>query len=244
MIKVFQGLKEKRKNKAVQKNSEKLASKNSTYEGRLGAMDFLQGVGTEEAIYGLLRRFEYTYDHSIKDKDEKERVREIVAGFGADAVKPLVKFISTRTNIGTPIDILKQVVSEDEFVSYMCDAMGQGEILFDKNESERRLEILEHLKHYQSQRIVDQILTFFDSSDEPTRIAALEALRAQPTEKLRDPLLRAMIETGPESPRLVFSIAEVFAETDWTFKEERREIGALLPPEFNINKAGRIFRRK
>ena len=40
-------------------------------------------------MLALLGRFEMTYEHSMKDASEKERVTNLVLGLGQDAVKPL-----------------------------------------------------------------------------------------------------------------------------------------------------------
>ena len=72
--------KESRGKSAVESASKRVMTKHLQSPDRFAAMEKLREVGTDDALYGLARRFSYVYDKSIEDEQEKEWVTETLIG--------------------------------------------------------------------------------------------------------------------------------------------------------------------
>ena len=80
------------KNK-IEKYARKLRKKDTPVEERESIAEWLAEDGSDDAILALLGRFEMTYEHGMKDAQEKARVESLVLGLGSKAVGPLETFL-------------------------------------------------------------------------------------------------------------------------------------------------------
>ena len=56
----------------VKRHIKRLSNLNAQKDERAGSAHWLAENGSEEAILGLLKRFELTYEHRMKDTEEKK----------------------------------------------------------------------------------------------------------------------------------------------------------------------------
>jgi hypothetical protein len=74
--------KEKREERARAGNIQRAINKYSQSGDRYKAMEALASEGSDEALYGLMRRFGMMYDKSIEDEQEKEWVFDTLVSKG------------------------------------------------------------------------------------------------------------------------------------------------------------------
>src|SRR4028118_2257848 len=81
--------KDERAEKSREKTISRALNKYAQSPDRLRALEALAQDGTEEALFGLLRRFGFQYDKSIEDEHEKEWVCDTLVSKGSSALPAL-----------------------------------------------------------------------------------------------------------------------------------------------------------
>ena len=77
---------EGKEQRTVQRAGKKLLNKYQQTQERKRAIDILAGVGSEEAIVALLKRYQFRTESTIVDEDEKETVFNVCVNLGERAV--------------------------------------------------------------------------------------------------------------------------------------------------------------
>src|SRR5690349_10025048 len=80
---------------------------------RFKSLQALRDDGSEEALYGLLRRFGMMYDKTIEDEQEKDWVFEVLAEKGQTILPSLKKYLATADSISWPLRLLDKVADRE-----------------------------------------------------------------------------------------------------------------------------------
>src|SRR3989338_6198047 len=141
----FQRWSKQRERSKLSKSIRTISNKHTLAENRLAAMDRLESIGSEDALCGLLARYNFTIsDKSIQDLEEKERVESILIEFGERAVPALKRFIESSTSIAWPVRILKKLISEDSLIHFLLGRVSTEEIVFNERLLDKNVELLNH----------------------------------------------------------------------------------------------------
>src|SRR5688572_17951857 len=103
--------KEGREQSAVEKSSKRVMNKHAQSADRFVALEKLKEIGTDEALYGLVRRFSYNYDKTIEDEQEKEWVASALAALGARALPALRRYLKQATTLSYPLRVLESIAT-------------------------------------------------------------------------------------------------------------------------------------
>src|SRR5882757_5837830 len=76
---------------------------------RFKDLQALRNDGSEEALYGMLRRFGMMYDKSIEDEQEKDWVFETLAEKGPTIIPALERYLASAESISWPLRLLDKV---------------------------------------------------------------------------------------------------------------------------------------
>jgi hypothetical protein len=82
----------------------------------LHAAEVLLELGTDEAYYGMLKRYDMTLDKGYMDHDEKAYVKELLVGQGEAVIEPIRRFMKDSPNVNWPERILSDVLDDDDKV--------------------------------------------------------------------------------------------------------------------------------
>src|SRR6188508_3329947 len=80
---------------------------------RFAAMEGLKEIGTDDALYGLCRRFSFVYDKSQQDEEEKQWVEDTLVDLGDRSIGPLRRFIMQGETVSFPLRVLEKIASPD-----------------------------------------------------------------------------------------------------------------------------------
>src|SRR5215213_1997738 len=100
--------KEGREQSAVERHSRRVMSKHSQSADRFAALEKLRDIGTEDALYGMLRRFGYVYDKTSEDEQEKEWIATSLEAMGPRALGPLRRWIKETGTRSWPLRVLEK----------------------------------------------------------------------------------------------------------------------------------------
>lgn len=220
---------------------QKLNHRNSLHDDRTAAIEALTRDGSHDAIFGLLRRFDWTTDKQADDRTEKDYVCQVLEDELKDgAPEAIRRFILESENVAFPIQVYFHVRPEDEVVGAVLEALAQ-EVRRDSFKPDKKVRLLDSLRGHPDPRIAAEVGPLLEDFDEPVRYGAVEVLLEQEGEGIRERLLEAMLRPEEESQRIRSRILRGFAERGWTVGERRDAVRGVLDRGMDIDAEGRVI---
>ena len=96
------------KEKSLQKTIEKATNKLSQQPDRWAALEKLRDDGTDEALFGLCKRFGITSNKGVEDEQEKHWVVNTLVEKGTVSLPPLVRYMKGADQLGFPLRVLER----------------------------------------------------------------------------------------------------------------------------------------
>lgn len=225
----FLGLGAGAADKAMSKHVQKLVHPYVQHEDRLRAAEVLAQIGTEEALFNLLKRYDLTLDKSYQDMDEKVYVKDLLVAKGEAAVEPIRKFLKVSENVNWPERILIYILEDDaKVLAVLLDALESTRDSGDMK-GQKRARLLSLFTKYLDPRIPKAVLPFLYDFDEGVRFTAVEILDAQADPSTREELFAVMTGPDEESTRVRRRILEVFVKHGWSVAEWMDTVEGWLP---------------
>jgi hypothetical protein len=237
--------KEKRGERARSRNIARAVNKYAQSADRLKALEGLADDGSDEALYGLLRRFGMMYDKTIEDEQEKEWVFETLCEKGASALPAVKRYLFSADSISWPLRLLDRVApSKDEEMAMLEEVMARHEPGYERDPT-KKMQFLSHLATLKHPRSAVLAVPYLKDMDEGVRYTAAETLVRQKDEAVaRQPLLELFGSDQEESLRIRLRIAEGFVELGWTVQGFRPAIEKKLPDAYTIDREGHIKKKQ
>jgi hypothetical protein len=210
-------------------------------EDRLPALEKLREIGSEEAIYGMCRRFGFVYDKSQEDEYEKRWVEDALTDMGDRALPPLRRFILNGESLSYPLRVLEKIAEPPKVLEILDELMAREEPGYTRH-PERKIQMLTWLGVWRGAapaEIARRIAPYVADFDETVRFTAVDALaHARPDEaSTREALVAALVRPEEESRRILVRVAEVLAERGWAAPGEAvAKLVAAKLPEFSLEK--------
>ncbi len=231
--------KEKRQQRKLESAIARLTNPYMQGPERMRGADTLLQIGSDEAIYGLLKRFTIRASNGVVDEEEKEQVYGMLVGLGAAAIPPIERFIRREDQTYQALRALSALLPEDEVVRIIGAALEELGPDYMRN-PERKLHLIQHLAELRNPGVLPILLPFLDDFDENVRFQTINGLKEQADEAAREPLLTRLCGEEEQSLRLKKRIIEVIEELGWTVKGFRKQVEELLPKGHSLDKAGHI----
>jgi hypothetical protein len=218
---------------------------------RYAAMEKLKEIGTDEALYGLCRRFGYNYDKTIEDEQEKQWVQDTLTDLGEKAIPPLKRWILQGETVSYALNVLENVAPQEKVIEVIDELIQREEPGYARH-PQKKIQLLSWLGEWNAAKPAEaarRIVPYLKDFDETVRFTAVEALwHAKPDEEsTRGPLFDALLRPEEESRRILVRIAEVLAERGWAADQAQAERLAQLVaaklPEFSIDKDRRLVKK-
>ncbi|MFH1727248.1 MAG: hypothetical protein ABIA04_02370 [Pseudomonadota bacterium] len=244
LIEFFGKRKEQKAQKQLHRYCNIVANKKLKNEDREIAIEELKKIGSKEAIFGLLHRYDFIYEKLIEDRQEKELVMSIVLSFKEKSIAPLKKYLKESSTVGWPVKILKELIPEEEVVSLLLEVLTTEEMSFQRDEMEKNIDVLNTLTEFNDIRIADKVLPFLDGDfDDQTKLSAIEIMGKLKAESGREKLLTLFV--NKETPvRLKTEILAVLIKAGLPVTGFRKTIEEMLPSGYDITREGKIILRK
>ncbi len=245
--------KEGRAKSALERHIKKTMNKFIQSPDRFAAMESLKAIGSDEALYGLCRRFGYVYDKTIEDEQEKQWVEDTLVAFGDRALPALRRFIMQGETISFPLRVLEKIAERDKVLEVVDELLAREEPGYTRS-PEKKIQVLHWLGEWKAApppEIARRIVPYLKDFDETVRFTSVEALaHAKPDEaQSRVPLLEALVRPEEESRRILVRIAEVLGDRRWRvddppeMKDRVAAVAAATLPEFTLDKDGKLSRK-
>lgn len=240
----FDGLfdKDKRQQRSLERAIARLTNPYMQSPERMRGADALLEIGSEEAIYGLLKRFTIRASNGVVDEEEKEQVYGMIIGLGERAIPPLKKFILREDQTYHALRALSELLPVDEVVQIIHESLEAIGTEYMRN-PERKTHLIQHLAETRHPRALEVLVPFLKDHDEGVRFQTVNALKEQGNEEARVPLIECLCDPEEESLRLRKRIVEVLCETGWEVKGYRKKVEERLPKGYVVDKAGKIKER-
>src|SRR5262249_4247764 len=126
--------KEGRSRSALERHIKKVNDKFVAAAERCRAMTNLREIGTDDARYGLLRRFAFVSEGKVmmgemSDEAEKQWVIDTMVDLGERAFAPVRRFLLEGETVSNPLRILEHIAKPDkvlEVIDEMCEREEPG----------------------------------------------------------------------------------------------------------------------
>jgi len=242
MFKSIKSFLKKRKEKSIQKAIKTLCNKKTNKDSRYAAIEKLEEEAktNDVALIGLIKRFNFSVDHSIQDTKEKEVVKSIIIKHVPRSIPLLKNNLLKEFNISWTLQTLKESLSEEEIVQQLLSALIYDDISFSINDIEKNLEILNILRDYKQDYIYNKIKGFLESHDERIRFSTMELLAIQSPERAAKDLAIYINDESMENIRLRRRVLELYKENAWKVPNPQMYKGGKICDGIYINSKGLI----
>jgi hypothetical protein len=235
----------KREERARAGNIQRTINKYSQSGDRYKAMEGLATEGSDEALYGLMRRFGMMYDKSIEDEQEKEWVFDTLVSKGESALPAVKRYLVSAESVSWPLRVLQKVApSKDAELDSVAEVLARHEPGYERDPT-KKIQLIRHLGLMKHEKGPALVVPYLADADEGVRFATIEALFAFKNEEAaRDKLLELFVSDSEESLRLRIRIAEGFADLGWLVQGYRGGVNKKLPDGFQLDREGHILKLK
>jgi hypothetical protein len=228
--------------KAAAKWAERAADKRAQNYDRQEAITELAGMGTPEAAAALLKRFNFVMDPSITDAEEKQLAFEGVLKAGKGAIAPVRAYAAKAESLAWPMKILKELVSEEEFVDELCSWLERWDTEYAKF-IDPKLQLLVALEDFKSPKIGETVAPFLEDVNEPARFHAVATTLAQADEACVPALVEVLVDE--ESLRIKNKILAGISAQGWSIPDDLREdTRKAMPGGWGVDANGRITKHE
>lgn len=240
----FRNFRQKRQEKAIEKNASLVANPKVSREERVAAIEYLVAQSdTAKVVPALLKRFEFSLEHGINDTREKEAVMEGLAAFGATIAPLIVEHLRSTSRIAWPIKTLKKITSAEQVRDALVSCLDFGDVSFDQHKVDKNYDILCYLHEYQLPTpAIKSLFAFLSNLDERVRFAATEVLVEQENnaDEIAQRLEPFLLDHTPENSRIHQAVVQAFVKRKWhitdrqNFKVGPFDFGLVINNQFQL----------
>lgn len=201
------------KDKSLQRTVDKALNKLAQQPDRWSAMEALRKDGTDEALYGLCRRFSVVSNKASEDEQEKQWVEEVLVGKGEVALGAIRRYLKNHAQLSFALKVLGQIVSRDKALE-VIDELLAAEPPGYARDPERKLDVLRWLHEWSGgsgDDMVPRVAPYLKDHAEDVRYFAAEALLRSDFKLVAPYLIAALINPEEEAGRLKRRLAEILA---------------------------------
>ncbi len=208
---------------------------------RQEAIHALVGMKSLESAEPLLRRFTFSCEPSITDREEKDLVFGAIVAVGAAILPALRAQVKKADTVGWPLRIARGVLDDDAYVAEVLEWLAPWDTEYAKF-IDPKLQILAALADVRDEAIAPAVERFLEDVNEEARFNSVAALFAQEAEAVSAALLGAL--AGDESVRVRSRIADELLARQWPVPAEHRDrVRKGLPSGFSIDAEGLMTKR-
>jgi HEAT repeat protein len=218
------------KEKALQRAIERATNKLAQQADRWAAMEQLQKDGSEDALYGLCKRFGVTSMKQVEDEQEKNWVVDVLVGFGAAALPAITRYVKSGPQLSFALKAVERIGTPAQVLAVVDRILADEEPGYTRD-PERRLDVIRwlgELERIPAGERVGRIAPYLKDFDQNVRCAAADALSPHDAALIGDALLAAFLRPEEESGRFRRQIAEILAEKKIPLAGKGAEVAPLL----------------
>jgi len=237
------------KERALQKTIDKATNKLAQQVDRWGALEKLKEDGTEDALYGLCRRFGITSMKGVEDEQEKNWVVDSLVAVGPAALAPLRRYMKSADQLAFPLRVLERIADKPKALA-VVDELFASEPPGYVRMPERRIDLIRWLNDWKpatDDDVIPRLAPYVTDFDENSRFAAIDGLANRDPAKIGPALIAAVIRPDEESWRIKRQILEVLAKASIPLGDQAAQvqgiIGGPIADDFKVE-GGKVLRKR
>jgi len=217
------------KEKALQRTIERATNKLAQQGDRWAAMEQLHKDGSEEALFGLCKRFGVTSQKQVEDEQEKNWVVDVLVGAGPAALPPVTRYVKSAPQLAFALKVVDRIATNDQLLT-VVDAILATEEPGYTRDPERRLDLIRWLSEWKTggPDLAPRLLPYLRDFDQNVRVAAADAVADLDPTVTGGPLLDAFVRPEEESGRFRKRIAEILAAHKQPLGDRADVVAGLL----------------
>ena len=218
------------KEKSLQKTIDKATNKLSQQPDRWGALEKLRETGTDEALFGLCKRFGITSMKGVEDEQEKNWVVDVLVEKGAASLAPVTRYMKSADQLSFPLKVLGRIADHDKVIQ-VVDELFATEPPGYARFPDRRIDLINWFTEWNGatdDEIIPRITPYLFDFDENVRFTSIESLARCAPERIVGPLVDALVRPEEESGRIRRTIVEVLERTKAPLGERASQVSAML----------------
>lgn len=236
------------KEKSLDKTIAKATNKLSQQVDRWGALERLKEVGSEEALFGLCKRFGVTSMKGVEDEAEKNWVVDTLVAAGPAALPSLVRYMAKAEQLAFPLRVVERIAPREKVLE-IADSLFASEPPGYVRMPERRIDLIRWFSEWKpatDDEVVARLSPYVGDFDENSRFAAIDGMAGRDPAKIAPPLIEALIRPEEESGRIKRTIVEVLEKSQAPLGTHADAVAAVLvgplADDFKVEK-GQVKKR-
>lgn len=221
------------KEKGLQRTIDRALNKLAQQQDRWGALEALLKDGSDEALYGLCRRFSIVSNKSSEDEAEKAWVESALVGKGEQALPAVRRYLKNHAQLSYALKVLGQIVPRAQVLE-VIDELFAAEPPGYARDPERKLDILRYLGEWSGgtdDDMAPRLIPYLKDHAEDVRYFAAEALARVSPELIGDALIAALTNPEEEAGRFKRRLCELIIEKKLPLGDAADRVkGALTGP--------------
>ena len=205
-------------------------------------MHVLADMGTDEALFGLLKRFSYRTEQSIVDEDEKQMALRLVVAAGNDVIPAIERYVEQYDRVYYPLKALKEIAGIDVAVELILRVLDKAED-YDGRINEQKNQLVSNLRDFQHPLIQERLIKLCNDENDEVRLKAIDALSTYGEEVALTAIAERLLDEN-ESPSVKAVLFEQLLEDGWSLSRWRDALleADVLPSYYRMNKRGTLER--
>jgi hypothetical protein len=237
------------KEKSLEKTIAKATNKLAQQVDRWAALESLKKAGTDEALFGLCKRFGVTSTKGIEDEQEKDWVVDALVAKGKDALPPLRRYMKSAGQLAFPLRVLERIGTREEILE-VADELFKSEPPGYVRMPERRIDLVHWFSEWKGatdDEVIARVTPYITDFDENSRFAAIDGLAHKDPAKIAPPLIKGLLRPEEESGRIKRTIVEVLEKSKAPLGDQADAVAAALatggPLAIDFKVAGGIIKK-
>jgi|MudIll2142460700_1097286.scaffolds.fasta_scaffold02796_5 hypothetical protein len=218
------------KEKSLEKTIAKATNKLAQQVDRWAALESLKKAGTEEALFGLCKRFGITSMKGIEDEQEKDWVVDTLVAKGKDSFGPLVRYMKNAEQLAFPLKVLERIADREKVLE-VADELFKSEPPGYVRMPERRIDLMRWFSEWKpatDDEVVARLTPYVTDFDENSRFAAIDGMSSRDPAKIAPPLIAGLLRPEEESGRIKRTIVEVLEKSKAPLGDKADAVAAVI----------------
>lgn len=229
------------KERALQKTIDKATNKLSQQPDRWGALERLREDGSEEALYGLCKRWSITSLKGVEDEQEKNWVVDALVEKGSDALPAVRRYMKNADQLSYPLKVLERVADHDKALEVIDEILATETPGYVRM-PDRRIDLLKWLGEWKGatdDELISRVTPYLPDFDENVRFTVIDVLSARAPDKIAKYLVDALLRPDEDSGRIRRTVVEALEKTKASVGDRDKEVAAMLTgplADYNVDK--------
>jgi hypothetical protein len=218
------------KEKSLQKTIERATNKLAQQPDRWGALEKLRDDGTEEALFGLCKRFGVTSMKGVEDEAEKTWVMNVLVEKRMGSFNALKRYMKGAEQLAFPLKVLERIADHEEIMKVVDETFASEPPGYVRM-PDRRIDLIKWFTEWKGatdDEIVPRVTPYLPDFDENVRFTVIEGLARCAPEKTTSYLIDALVRPEEESGRIRRTVVEVLERTKAPLGARASEVTSML----------------